>query len=195
MRIRIPAILLLALAACAGPAAPPDSFYRIEPGAPARHFAKPLLPGVLEVNRLAADGVAAERAMAFARTEGGALAHYQYDFWSEPPGLLLQDRLAHYLDAAGLADRVVTPELRVLSDWVLRGKVRRFELVADRAEAVVDLELAVVGARDGRLVLLRTYEARVGTASDRVEDVAHAMEAGVRDIFARFLSDLQTAPR
>jgi hypothetical protein len=53
----------------------------------------------------------------------------------------------------------------------------------------------VVGARDGRLVLLRTYEARVGTASDRVEDVAHAMEAGVRDIFARFLSDLQTAPR
>lgn len=185
---------LVLLAACSGPATPPDSFYRVEPGAPAQRFAKPLLPGVLEINRLAADGVASERAMAFARTEGGALAHYKYDFWSEPPGVLLQDRLAHYLDAAGVADRVVTPDLRVLSDWVLRGKVRRFELVADRAEAVADLELAVVSARDGRLVLLRTYEARTRTGSDRIEDGAHAMEAGVRDIFARFLADLrQTA--
>lgn len=185
--------VLILLAACAGPAAPPDSFYRIEPGAPAERSARPPLPGVLEINRLAADGVASERAMAFARTEGGALTHYKYDFWSEPPGLLLQDRLAHYLDAAGTADRVVTPDLRVLPDWMLRGKVRRFELVADRAEAVADLELAVVGARDGRLVLLKTYEARTRTASDRIEDVAHAMEAGVRDIFARFLADLRQA--
>lgn len=182
------AFVALALAACAGPAAPPDAFYRIEPGAPAQRFSKPILPGVLEVNRLAADGVVAERALAFARD--GVLAHYKYDFWSEPPGMLLQDRLAHYLAEAGLADRVVTPDLRVLSDWVLRGKVRRFEQVAGASQVVVDLELAVVGARDGRLVLLKTYEARVPTPSERIEDAARAMEKGVSDIFARFLADL-----
>jgi len=185
----------LALAACAGPAEPPDSFYRIEPGAPVQHFAKPVLPGVIEVNRLAADGVASERALAFARGEGGALGHYKYDFWSEPPGMLLQDRLAHYLAAAGLADRVVTPELRVLPDWVLRGKVRRFEQIAGRSEVVIDVELGVVSARDGRLVLLETYVARVPAASERVEDAAQAMEKGVADIFARFLADLGRAAR
>lgn len=185
--------LSLALSACAGPATPPDSFYRIEPGAPAQRFAKPVLPGVLEISRLASDGVASERAMAFSRTEGGALTHYKYDFWSEPPTLLLQDRLAHWLTAAGIADRVVTPDLRVLGDWVLRGKVRRFELVADKDEAVVELELAVVGARDGRLVLLDTYAARIKVPSDRIEDMAHAMEKGVADIFARFTADLGRA--
>ncbi|EME68740.1 ABC transporter [Paramagnetospirillum caucaseum] len=195
MRKTIAVALALLLAACAGPAAPPDSFYRIEPGAPGQRFAKPPLPGVLEVNRLAADGVVAERALAFARTEGGALAHYKYDFWSEPPGVLLQDRLAHYLAVAGAADRVVTPELRVLSDWVLRGKVRRFEQIAGRAEVVIDLELAVVSARDGRVVLQQTYLARVPAASERVEDAARAMEKGVTDIFARVLADLgRSAP-
>ena len=187
------ALLLLSLTACTGPAAPPDSFYRIEVGAPAQRLTKPALPGVLEINRLAADGVAAERALAFARTEGGALAHYKYDFWSEPPGVLLQDRLAHYLAAAGIADRVVTPELRVLSDWVLRGKVRRFEQIAGRSEVVVDLELGVVSARDGSLVLLQTYQARVPAGSEAVEDSARAMQTGVADIFARFLGDLRRA--
>lgn len=182
------ALVALALAACAGPAAPPDSFYRIEPGAPAQRFSKPVLPGVLEVNRLAADGVAAERALAFARD--GVLAHYKYDFWSEPPGMLLQDRLAHYLAEAGAADRVVTPDLRVLSDWVLRGKVRRFEQIAGVSQVVVELELAVVNARDGRLALLQTYEARVASSSERIEDAARAMEKGVAEIFARFLADL-----
>lgn len=182
------AFVALTLAACAGPAAPPDVFYRIEPGAPAQRFAKPALPGVLEVNRLAADGVVAERALAFARD--GVLGHYKYDFWSEPPGMLLQDRLAHYLTEAGLADRVVTPDLRVLSDWVLRGKVRRLEQIAGRSEVAVGLELAVVGARDGRLVLLQTYETRVATPSERVEDAARAMEKGAAEIFARFLADL-----
>jgi cholesterol transport system auxiliary component len=188
------AVLVLTLAACAGPAAPPDSFYRIEVAAPAQRMAKPVLPGVLEVNRLSADGVAAERALAFARADGGALGHYKYDFWSEPPGELLQDRLAHFLDASGISGRVVRPELRVLSDWILRGKVRRFEQIAGRSEVVVDLDLAVVGARDGRLVLQENYVARVPAASERVEDAARAMEKGVGDIFARFLADLGRSP-
>lgn len=190
MRTLIFATLLLALAACAGPAAPPDSFYRIEPGAPPSRFSQPVLPGVMEVERPAADGVVAERALAFARTEDGPLAHYKYDFWSEPPSLLLQDRLAHYLADAGVAVRVVTPDLRVLPDWEVRGKIRRFEMIADKGVAVADLELAVVGSKDGKLLLLKTYDARMPTGSGSVGDSARAMEKAVADIFARFLADL-----
>lgn len=185
--------LVLLLAACAGPAAPPDSFYRIEPGPPAQRFTRPPLPGVLEIGRLAADDVVAERAIAFARAEGGPLSHYKYDFWSEPPGLMLQDRLSHYLAAAGLADRVVTPDLQLLPDWILRGKVRRFEQIAAGNRVEIDLELSVVGARDGGLILMETYTARVDAGSERVEDAARAMNKAVTEVFARVLADLGRA--
>ena len=194
MRSKITAALfVLLLAACAGPAAPPDAFYRIEPGAPAQHFAKPLLPGVLEVSRFAADGVVTERAVAFSRGDGGPLGHYKYDLWSEPPGLALQDRLGHYLTVAGLADRVVTPELQALPDWIVRGKLRRFEQITGDNRAEIALELSVVGARNGALVLLETYTARIDAGSERIEDAVTALNKGVSDIFARFLADLGRA--
>ena len=184
--------LLLALAACAGQAPPPDLFHRIEPAAAAR-FAKPPLPGVLEVQRLATDGVLAERAITFAAKDDGPLSHYAYDLWSEPPGVMLQDRLTRFLADAGAADRVVPPELGVLADWTLRGKLRRFEHLAGSKRAVVDLELGVVSSRDGSLALLEHYSVMVATQSSGVEAAATAMEQAVSQIFAKFLADLGRA--
>lgn len=190
MTRRLIALLVLAVAACAGAPPPPDTFYRIEPAETVPRFAAPPLPGVIEVERLAADGAVAERALVFARGDGGPLAHYKYDFWSEPPGLMLQDRLARSLTRAGAADRVVTPDLRVLSDWTVRGKIRRFEQLAGVGMVAVDIQLAVVGSRTGELVLNESYGVQVPTASDAVEAAAHAMERGVSEIFGRFLADL-----
>ena len=186
------ASLLLALAACAGPAAPPDVFWRIEPAA-AERLAKPLLPGVLEVQRLTADGVLDERAITFAAREGGALSHYKYDLWSEPPGLMLQDRLSRYLTQAGTAERVLTPDLGVLADWTLRGKIRRLEFLADTSKVVVEMELSVVSARNGTLLLLERYEAVRPAGSSGVEGMVTAMDKATSEIFARFLADLTKA--
>ncbi|OAN52421.1 ABC transporter [Paramagnetospirillum marisnigri] len=186
-------ILLLALAACAGPAAPPDNFHRVEPADSGLRFARPALPGVLEIDRLATDGTLAERAVTFAARDGGPLSHYKYDYWSEAPALMLQDRLSVALTRAGAADRVVTPDLRVLSDWMLRGKLRRFEQLAASSRAAVDIQLAIVSSRDGSLVLLQDYSAEVATESERVESLPAAMDKALTDIFARFLADLGRA--
>lgn len=185
-------ILLLALAACAGQAPPPDAFHRIQPAAPTR-LAAPLLPGVVEVERLATDAVLAERAITFQPKDDGALLHYNYDYWSEPPGVLVQDRLAAHLAAAGIADRVVTPDLRVLADWTVRGKLRRFEHLTASSSVAVEVQLAVVSARDGTLVLLETYEARIPTLGGGVEAAVAAAEKGVSDIFVRLVADLGRA--
>lgn len=190
-RLAISTALVLALAACAGPAAPPDVFWRIEPAA-AERLAKPLLPGVLEVQRLTADGVLDERAITFAASNG-ALSHYKYDLWSEPPGLMLQDRLARYLTQAGAADRVLTPELGVLADWTLRGKIRRLEVLADSSKIAVEMELSVISARNGALVLLDRYDAVRPAGSGGVEGMVAAMDKATSDIFARFLADLAKA--
>jgi cholesterol transport system auxiliary component len=181
--------LLLAVAACAGPPPPPESFHRIAVPAVAAPLARAPLPGALEVERFATDGVLAERALTYG-VEGGALRHYAYDLWSEPPGLMLQGLLVRYLTAAGAAAVVVTPELRVLPDWTVRAKLTRFEQLAGGAKVAVEMELAVVSARDGHLMLLKTYGAEPATASGSIGDAVRALEQGVATIFGRFLADL-----
>lgn len=185
--------LLLLLAACAGPAAPPDNFHRIAPVAVVSRFAQPPLPGVLEVDRLSADGALTERAIAFSARDTGPLAHYKYDYWSDSPPVMLQDRLVDLLTRAGAADRVVTPDLRVLADWSLRGKVLKFEQMAGSSKIAIEIRLGVVSARDGKLVLLEDYSVILPTESERVETLAAAMDQGVSQIFTRFLADLGRA--
>jgi ABC-type uncharacterized transport system auxiliary subunit len=189
-----PALALgLALAACAGPPPPTDSFYRLQASPTVQHFAKPALPGVVEVERLSSDAVLGDRALTFAAKEGGPLEHYHYDFWSEPPGILMQDQLARALRQAGAADRVVTPDLRVLADWTVRGKIRRFEQVANAGKVVVEMDLGVVATRDGSLVLLEPYAATSPVSGSGVEAVVTAMDKSVADIIARFVADLGRA--
>ncbi|MGE5545851.1 MAG: ABC-type transport auxiliary lipoprotein family protein [Solirubrobacterales bacterium] len=186
------AAMLLALSACASPPAPKDTFHRLEVAAPAARFQVPPLPGTLEVDRVESDGVLAERAIAY-QEPGQGVQRYRYDFWSEAPGLMMQDRLAGYLRAANAAERVVTPDLRVPSDWMLRGKLRRFEQIAGAGKVAVEMQLAVVSARDGTLVMLKTYAAEIAARSDTPRDAAEAIGRGVSDILDRFVADLARA--
>ncbi|CAA7614287.1 ABC-type transport auxiliary lipoprotein family protein [Magnetospirillum sp. UT-4] len=192
--MRIPSVILalsLALAACASPAPPEDNFYRLDGRMAVQRLAAPVLPGVLEVNRLDSDGVLSERALAYQDSDG-TLARYRYDLWSEAPGALLQERLVEALRAANAAVTVLTPDLRVPPDWTLRGKLKRFELLPDAGKVMVRLELAVVSARDGSLVLLRTYETeRRSEAAPKAAAVALA--AAADEAIARFVADLGTA--
>lgn len=187
------AILLLALvAACSSPPAPRDTFYRLDLAPPAHRFDKPALPGVLEVNRLDTDGVLSERALAY-QEPGKGIQRYRYDFWSEPPGVLLQDRIAQMLKAANAAERIVTPDLRVPPDYALRGKVRRFEQIAGANKVAVEVQLVLVNARNGDLVMMETYAAEVPAAADTPEAAVAAIGRGADQVMARFLADLAAA--
>ncbi|MEW5727008.1 MAG: ABC-type transport auxiliary lipoprotein family protein [Pseudomonadota bacterium] len=192
LAILLAASLAAATAACSSPPAPRDTFYRLEAGVPARGFDTPALPGVLEVNRLDTDGVLSERALAYAEP-GRGIQRYRYDFWSEPPGLLLQDRLVQALTAAKAAAKVVTPDLRVPPDYALRGKVRRFEQIAGANQVAVDIQLVLVDARNGELIMMETYSARPAAAGDSAEAAVAAIGRGVDEVVARFLADLAKA--
>lgn len=188
MKRYLTAILLTALTACSSPPTPKDTFYRLEVAQPADMFAPPPIPGVLEVNRLDTDGVLAERALAY--QEGGKLQRYRYDFWSEAPGLMLQDRIAAYLTTANAAAKVVTPDLRVPPDYALRGKLKRFEQIAGADSVAVEMQLALVNARDGSLILMNTYAAQVKTDGETPAAATAALGSGVTDILNRFRTDL-----
>ena len=82
-------IVLGLLAACAQPSMPEDHFYRLTIKGPER-ATTPLPAGTIQVERFVADGLTANRPIAF--SEAGrpqVLQTYHYHFWVEPPTALL----------------------------------------------------------------------------------------------------------
>ena len=89
----LPAALLILVSACPQPAIPEDHFYRLAP-APADGQQSRALAGVIEVNRFIADGLTGRRPIVYTDSiDAGEVRAYHYHFWSEPPPILLQNRL------------------------------------------------------------------------------------------------------
>lgn len=186
------ATLAAALAACAAPPPPKENFYRLSIIQPATAFTGPVLPGVLEVGRPDTDGVLADRALAY-QLAGGAVARYSYDLWSDAPAELIQEALAQSLRGMGAAAQVVTPDLRVPPDWALRGRLSRFEYLPDAGKVVMRLQLSVVSAHDGTLVLLNGYESEQPVQPAGPGAAVAALGRATSDIVARFAADLGKA--
>lgn len=180
----------LALTACAQPAPPKDRFYRLNP-APVAARSDVASLAVIEIGRLGTDGVLSERPLAY-QDENGALGRYRYDLWAEPPAALMQNALVQALRQSNLATTVVTPDLRVPPDWILHGRLIRFEMIPGAGKVVVSLELAVVSARDGRILLLGNYAEDEICAPDP-EAEAQALSRATSAILASFISDLHKA--
>lgn len=185
-------LLAAALAACASPAPPKDHFYRLDAVPRVQALDRAVLPGVVEVNRLDVDGVLSERGLAYQGGDG-ALARYGYDLWSDAPATALQLALAETLRAAHVGDQVVTPDLRVPPDWMVRGRLFRFEVLPAQGKVAVKLQLAAVSARDGALVLLQTYAAEPAMQGSGPEAAVAALNRATADLFAQFVRDLSTS--
>lgn len=182
------------LGACALSEAPPgDHFYRLDVPVPSARFERPPLPGMLEVARMAADGLVGDRAVVYVQADQPhEVFDYNYHFWNQPPGDMVQDQLIRFLRAANAADRVLSPDLRIPPDYVVEGRIRRFEQRFDGGVAmVVELELGLVRVADQNLLLLKSYRTAQPAPSDTVADAAAATNTALAAIFAEFAADLR----
>jgi cholesterol transport system auxiliary component len=184
-------LLLFALSGCAGSPPPADQYYRLSPPATAP-LARPVLSGVVEVGRLGAEGLTGDRAILYShRDTPSQLARSAYRFWSEPPPVLLADRLVDLLRDAQAAPSVVSGDLRVSPDILIEGRLHRFEQVLGNPPAVVvDLELGVIRLHGAELRLLKRYQVEQPLASDSPADAAAGFDAAVGEVFRQFLADL-----
>ncbi len=194
-KILAAALAALTLAACQGGGEPPpvDRFYRIAISAPDMPRG-PSLPGTVMVDRLDADGLMRERPVVYSTdADGYSLAQHEYDYWVEPPARLLQAELVRYLRSAGIARSVVTPELRVQSEFEVIGTVRRFERLIGRSapRVAVTLELALVDRTGDNPRVVKTYAAEIACPDDTVDASVTAFNEAIAAIFAEFLADIQ----
>jgi ABC-type uncharacterized transport system auxiliary subunit len=183
------------LAGCSQPRVPEDNFYRLNIAAP-QHMQAPIVPGVVEVSRFVADGLVSQRAIVFSEaTRANVAQPYHYEYWIEPPTVLLQNALVDYLRAAGAAGTVVTPELHAEPDVIASGRIRRFEHVREggKGSVRVSLDLSLRERKSDRLLLVQSYDAERPVADAQLATVAREMSAAVEDIYGRLLRDLAAA--
>lgn len=190
-RLAAPVAALL-LSACAQPPVPKDVFYRLEVSAPQAGATAPVFDGKAEVRPLNTDGVLLQRAIAYVPDGARAIEQYSYHFWAEPPAQMVQRELAAYLRSANLFETVVTPELRVRTDYEVQGRLARFEQVLSGpgARFVAEVELAVSQKRGMDLMVMKTYRAEVPAASPSIEDAVVAARRALDRIFADISADL-----
>ena len=185
------AAALLWISACAGSPPPPDSFHRLSVPPPAAR-ATPLLEGAVEVDRFAAVAALRSRPLAVVDSGSGVLRHARYDFWVDGPPGLLQHALVGYLRAAGVAGRVVTPELREDPRWVVTGRILRFERVAGGGgAAAVTVELALRERASGPPRVHGVYEASRRAGADSAPAAIEALGLAVGEAFAAFVADVE----
>ncbi|MDP6174915.1 MAG: ABC-type transport auxiliary lipoprotein family protein [Rhodospirillales bacterium] len=190
-RISALIVLALGLAACAQPELPADHFYRLKVQPPAQGSAR--LGGILQIDRFSADGVTGARPIAYSRPgQSGELQAYHYHFWTEPPTILLQNKLAAYLRGAELARSVVTPELRIEPDHAINAKIIRFErLMSDPPRAVVEIQISLTERTTEKLIHQGTYWAQEPAKGPAMSATIDALGIAVERVFAKFLKDLR----
>lgn len=184
---------LLTLGACAARVVPEDNFYRLTLGTPpaAQNLLSGLASGVIQVERFTADGLLGGRAIVFSDGAQSNVAQtYHYDFWLEPPTILLQSALADTLRKAGV-QKVVTPDLRIEPDYTITGKIRAFEQVRGTAGFVrVQIELALSERAGGKLIMFKSYKAEPRTNGDGIREAVSRMSDAIDQIYNEFLKDL-----
>jgi len=193
-RLVLAASLLLAFGwtGCASKPAPRDHFYRLEIQPPAP-LSSPALAGTLEVDRLRVEAIHQGRRMLYRdASQPKAIGQYDYHFWADPPGLMLQDQLVRTLRAVGVARRIVTPGIHVESQYVLNGRLVRMErhTGAGMPRIVVEMEFDLVATEGSKNLFQGGYAEERTASHDSVGASVAAYDDAVTAIFARLIADL-----
>lgn len=185
-----------ALAGCSQPPVPKDTFYRLTVAPPAAPLvAQPVFPGTVEVRPFAADGLLSQRSVVFtdATPEKAApLEQYSYHFWADTPPQALQLSLTESLRKSGLFQSVVTPELRVLPEFEVQGRITRFEQHRSAASPVmvVSLELALIQRKGLKLLHFKEYHQQQPTRDNTVQAALEAAQQALETIYTDFSKDI-----
>jgi uncharacterized lipoprotein YmbA len=186
----------IALGGCLGSSAPRDHFYRINLAAPASALPAPVLPGTLEVERLRTDALTRERAiLRVPSADSLQVSPSTYHLWIDTPTVMLQRSLAEYLRLAGVAERVVVPEMNIDESYELSGWIERLVHVRNDDRVIAELEFSLTDPRGTSQLLRRRYRAEVATGGDDMDKVVAAFNAAIGEIFARLVADIAASQR
>ena len=191
LKILLPIVALLGIAACAAPPVPKEQYFRLAATPATETLAHPL-DGIVEVSPLGADGVTGERPLLYTANGGVKLEQRNYAYWTELPTSMIRDQIVGYLRAAGAAEQVVPSELRVGASYRIQGDLKRLEQSAGKEHdaGVIELELSLIDESDDHLVLSKIYRAETPAKDHTIDASVAALNAGLEDVLKRFAADI-----
>ncbi len=191
----IPLLLSLLLGACASaPPAQRDHFYRLDPPTDVTTGTGPPLSATLRVSDLAARGFLGGRQIVF-RTQAQPLETRRYVqyLWEEPPGQALASALVKALRAANLFRFVTGPGQDARAQYLLSGKIIRFEHLptAQPPRAALAFTLLLAQADSRAPILEREYEGREPVSGDTPDAMAQAFNRLAGRLIGKAVDDLR----
>ncbi len=182
---------VLLLSGCFGGQSSPDYYYRLNVPTPDTQLDPSPLQGTLQVTRPWADALTSERHLVYRKNDNTSLLnHHAYHRWIDSPTLLLQQEMTRYLRKAGIAQQVVTPEIRTKADYALSCRIGRLERVLDQSPRVIlELELGITSMKDRRTLLLHTYREEYSTENFEVASSINAYNQALAKILHHFITD------
>lgn len=186
-------MLMLLLAACSS-APPKDHYYRMmvnENGVLKKDA--PLLTQVV-VQEFRVLGLLKERGIVYTPQDRAHEVHqYHYHAWIESPSVLFQQLMVDVLRQTKMADLVVTPEMNARTDYEIRGRVNRFELVRGSSPAVVvKMELMLRSLKQRKMLYLGRYQREVALSTEDIQVSVNALSDAVNQIYQDFLNEIVT---
>lgn len=182
---------LVTAAGCFGGPAPRDHFYRIDQSQPQASLSQPVLKGTLGIDRFRTDALTRERSILRVESSGSVrVTPYAYQLWVDTPTVILQRDLAEFMRLAGVAERVVLPEMNVEEEYEVAGWIERLVHVTGNDSVVVEMEFSLSRSRGGGQLLRRRYHAEQATGGNDMDSVVKAFGSAVREIFEHLLADI-----
>ncbi len=183
MRQRI-AVLVIALSAAglaACGAARPSRYYQLAlPAASQPGDAPNAYPLALLVGRLTAPHLYRDDRIVY-RTGSAQLGTYAYHRWAEPPTEMIEAILTRMLRASGRYRTVQSQRSNARGDFLLRGRLHRFEEVSDGAVvARVALEIELYEIQSGTTVWSQFYSHDEPVSGKEVAAVVAALDRNVQ---------------
>ena len=189
----LPLLLSLVLVACGSvDPAPEDQYYRL-PAAAVTEQASSALDGTLVIGSIEHGGIYGERAILYSNASQPAkLQRYHYHTWADSPPRLIQDHLAVYMRNAGVVPNALIDKGVVDWNYMLHGKLRRFERVMGGfgSKAVVELEFRLRKRGGDSYLLTKDYSAEATVEDDSVNDAVEAFGAALAEIYRQLAADM-----
>ena len=191
-------LLMLLINGCVGqPAVPQDYFYRLPVVHPASPLQAPLVNGTVAVDQFNADGVYRDRPLLYVDAERPLeVLQYHYRHWIQVPTSLIQDNMVEYLREANVAERVERYSGGRRTEWLITGRLQKFERVVeqDRATAVVEIEMELRQRnQNGLHKRIEVYSSQVQAAGPSIHDTVTAFGDALQRIYDAMLSDINNA--
>lgn len=187
-------VAFLSLQGCAtSQSIPADKFYRlsIEAKVPSSYKSIPI-NGKLAISRFSTDALHSERPMLYSSDNSGlVLNQYHYHHWIDSPANMIQEQMVRYFKDSGASGNVYTTGTSHDYEYLLKGKIFRFESVISTSSRVdIEMEITLLKKTGQEIVLTRRYKKEIPVNGDSMHEVVINFNSGLSEIFDSILKDI-----